>query len=561
MWMSSSFVRERERARSRARPRRASRPRSSSSRSASAMMPRAASIRAWARDRATSCGHSRRSKPSDVFMARKAGCCGSAKRLATARVDSTVAAAAEAQSSGETHSPARRDLRPAPRSSPGRTAARSSARRRPRRPGTRPRDGRSARGRSSSGGWRAGRAWTARRARAGATIMPSRSRPRGSCTTKTNQPRRSPPASSHGQPEPLDPRQRLAVRRGRPRARRRASRPAARAARCPSAHAMSRQAVVEAEPVVVEPVHVRRAALVALGVDALLDRRVAGRDASRPRRSSAACWRRSRRPPGARARRPRVPSACTAPSASQASSTIGRPQRARTPACRPGSRRCGPAAARVVRSVTAAAAASGSRFSVTRVDVGEHRPRALVERSTLARATNENGDVTTSSPSRTPAARSARCSPAVPLDTALACATPSRAAKRRSNSGSRGPSESWPGAQDLEHALLLRGAEDAACASGISARAAGRGTAGGRAASPHSSESTSASHEAAITFSVTPIEPQTSWPSEASSSTRVTAPVPFVSSRMRTLKLTSSMSREVRVDLGRARRAARGRAR
>ena len=40
-------------------------------------------------------------------------------------------------------------LRPGPRSWPGRTAARPSARRRPRRRGTRPRDGRSARGRSS----------------------------------------------------------------------------------------------------------------------------------------------------------------------------------------------------------------------------------------------------------------------------------------------------------------------------------------------------------------------------------------------------------------------------
>ena len=45
-----------------------------------------------------------------------------------------------------------------------------------------------------------------------------------------------------------------------------------------------------------------------------------------------------------------------------------------------------------------------------------------------------------------------------------------------------------------------------------------------------------------MTFSETPIEPHTSWPSEASSSTRVTASVPFVSSRMRTLKLTSPVS-------------------
>src|SRR5438874_9845192 len=46
---------------------------------------------------------------------------------------------------------------------------------------------------------------------------------------------------------------------------------------------------------------------------------------------------------------------------------------------------------------------------------------------------------------------------------------------------------------------------------------------------PYSSESTSASHEDSMMFSETPIEPHTSSPSEASSSTRVTAPVPFVS--------------------------------
>ena len=38
-----------------------------------------------------------------------------------------------------------------------------------------------------------------------------------------------------------------------------------------------------------------------------------------------------------------------------------------------------------------------------------------------------------------------------------------------------------------------------------------------------------------MTFSPTPIEPQTCSPSLASMSTRVIAPVPFASSRMRTL--------------------------
>ena len=57
-----------------------SRPARIASRSSSPMIPCAASIRAWARDCATSWGHSRWSKPSDVFISRKAGSCGSAKR-------------------------------------------------------------------------------------------------------------------------------------------------------------------------------------------------------------------------------------------------------------------------------------------------------------------------------------------------------------------------------------------------------------------------------------------------------------------------------------------------
>ena len=52
---------------------------------------------------------------------------------------------------------------------------------------------------------------------------------------------------------------------------------------------------------------------------------------------------------------------------------------------------------------------------------------------------------------------------------------------------------------------------------------------------PASSESTSASQDASITFSCTPIAPQVDSPSDASSSTRVVAPVAFHSSRMRTL--------------------------
>ena len=68
---------------------------------------------------------------------------------------------------------------------------------------------------------------------------------RGTWTTKTNQPRRSPPASAHGSAEPLDAGQRLAVARRRRARGRRASRRAARAARCRSRRRVA-QAVVEA---------------------------------------------------------------------------------------------------------------------------------------------------------------------------------------------------------------------------------------------------------------------------------------------------------------------------
>src|SRR5213076_2101538 len=96
------------------------------------------------------------------------------------------------------------------------------------------------------------------------------------------------------------------------------------------------------------------------------------------------------------------------------------------------------------------------------------------------------------------------------------------------------PERELPGAQHLEHELLLARADD-----GLGEWDHTRSRAG---CSAYSSESTSASHEAAMMFSLTPIEPHESVPSEASRSTRVTAPVPLVSSRMRTLKLTSSMS-------------------
>src|SRR5947209_9108850 len=96
-----------------------------------------------------------------------------------------------------------------------------------------------------------------------------------------------------------------------------------------------------------------------------------------------------------------------------------------------------------VRDVTAVVTASGSTFSVTG-SMSAKTGRARSYTATFALATNENGLVITSSPSLTPTARSARCSPAVPLETALANGARTRSANARSNSGSSGPSASRP---------------------------------------------------------------------------------------------------------------------
>ena len=125
-----------------------------------------------------------------------------------------------------------------------------------------------------------------------------------------------------------------------------------------------------------------------------------------------------------------------------------------------------------MRPVMAAAAASGSRLSVT----GSMSAKTGLARSktiALAEATNENGLVTTSSPSSTPTARSARCRPAVPEETALAWRAPTLAANAVSNVGEPRSERELPGAQHLDDRLLLRFAEDRARASGIAARLAG----------------------------------------------------------------------------------------
>src|SRR5213082_3455884 len=62
----------------------------------------------------------------------------------------------------------------------------------------------------------------------------------------------------------------------------------------------------------------------------------------------------------------------------------------------------------------------------------------------LAEATNEYGDVITSSPGSTPASRIQRCSPAVPDETAAQYGAPTASASIASNRGPVGPSESHP---------------------------------------------------------------------------------------------------------------------
>ncbi len=192
-----------------------------------------------------------------------------------------------------------------------------------------------------------------------------------------------------------------------------------------------------------------------------------------------------------------------------------------------------------VRLVTAASAACGSRFNVTG-SMSANTGLAPSYTIALAEATNDSGLVTTSSPASTPTARNARCNPAVPLLTAQAYGAPTRAANMRSNSASFGPSESCP-ERSTSSTARSSASPSTGLARGIKLRNLGHGDRLPPSI-PRSSESTNASQDAAIRFSETPIDPHTSCPSEASINTRVTAPVPLVSSRIRTLKLTRSMS-------------------
>src|SRR3954463_14462852 len=117
-----------------------------------------------------------------------------------------------------------------------------------------------------------------------------------------------------------------------------------------------------------------------------------------------------------------------------------------------------------VRSVTAAAAASGSRFSV-RASMSAKTGRARSKSTALALATNENGEGTTSSPSDTPTARRPRCTPAVPLAPPPAGASGPRARVLGSQPGREGllegrhprPQRELARAQDLDDRGLLLG--------------------------------------------------------------------------------------------------------
>ncbi len=116
----------------------------------------------------------------------------------------------------------------------------------------------------------------------------------------------------------------------------------------------------------------------------------------------------------------------------------------------------------------------------------------------------------------------------MPLETATASSTPSQVGELALEALAHRAQREPAGAQHLEHQLLLARAD---------LRPRQRYLLGlaHRGWKAYSSESTSASQEASMMFSETPIVPHSRSPSEESSRTRVTAPVPWLSSRMRTL--------------------------
>ena len=73
----------------------------------------------------------------------------------------------------------------------------------------------------------------------------------------------------------------------------------------------------------------------------------------------------------------------------------------------------------------------------------------------FAEATNEYGDVITSSPAAMPARRQSRCSPAVPLDTAAAYGAPTVLGEQLLEAVDRRPERQPARAQHFEHELFL----------------------------------------------------------------------------------------------------------
>ena len=182
----------------------------------------------------------------------------------------------------------------------------------------------------------------------------------------------------------------------------------------------------------------------------------------------------------------------------------------------------------------------GRRVEVQRdrVDVAEDRPRALVEQAVRRgdEAERAGHHLVARRPSRAPGPRGA--APRSRRRRRPRRRPRASSAKSRSKRSSIGPSESRPERSTSSTSSSSR-SPSSGRASGIGSARAHRHARRRRRRrcgwNAYSSESTSASHEASMMFSETPIEPHSRWPSEESSRTRVTAPVPWCSSRIRTL--------------------------
>ena len=107
-----------------------------------------------------------------------------------------------------------------------------------------------------------------------------------------------------------------------------------------------------------------------------------------------------------------------------------------------------------MRGVMAASTASGSTLNVCS-SMSANTGVACWNRITLADATNENDEVTTSSPGPTPSRARLACRPAVPLEQATAWAVPAMSANASSKRRYIGPQREVAGAQHVEHELLL----------------------------------------------------------------------------------------------------------